>query len=200
MPEPESEAFRGPPRISWHDRAAEKIKAHEKGLLVLGGVAQLLFLATMALPHVATTMTGETILLRVVPVDPRDLFRGDYVTLSYEISRVPDEGIDGVSTRRMHDPRGELTARPVYVALEPEADGKHYRGASVHFNPPASGKFIRGTLENSFRINFGLESYYVQEGRGKEYENAVRNHALSAAVALTPAGSATLQGLVIDAD
>jgi uncharacterized membrane-anchored protein len=30
--------------------------------------------------------TGEKIMLRVEPVDPRDLFRGDYVSLSYEIS------------------------------------------------------------------------------------------------------------------
>ncbi len=31
---------------------------------------------------------GKTVLLQVVPVDPRDLFRGDYVTLGYDISRV----------------------------------------------------------------------------------------------------------------
>ena len=28
-------------------------------------------------------------LLKVQPVDPRDMFRGDYVTLSYEFSVVP---------------------------------------------------------------------------------------------------------------
>src|SRR3989344_3670842 len=29
---------------------------------------------------------GQEVLLQTVPVDPRDIFRGDYVTLRYEIS------------------------------------------------------------------------------------------------------------------
>ena len=33
-----------------------------------------------------TIVTGTTVLLETVPVDPRDIFRGDYVTLNYAIS------------------------------------------------------------------------------------------------------------------
>ena len=32
---------------------------------------------------------AQHVLLRVAPVDPRDLFRGQYVALSYDISRLP---------------------------------------------------------------------------------------------------------------
>ena len=35
-----------------------------------------------------TLKTGREIILETVPVDPRDLFRGDYVILSYGISTV----------------------------------------------------------------------------------------------------------------
>jgi hypothetical protein len=32
--------------------------------------------------------TGKVIHLRTAPIDPRDIFRGDYVRLNYEISRI----------------------------------------------------------------------------------------------------------------
>jgi uncharacterized membrane-anchored protein len=59
-------------------------------------------------------------------------------------------------------------------------------------------KSIRGTLLDRFRIEFGIESYFVQEGKGKEYEDAIRSRRLSAEVALTPDGHAALRGLRIE--
>ena len=32
--------------------------------------------------------TGQEIILKTVPVDPRDMFRGDYMTLNYPISQL----------------------------------------------------------------------------------------------------------------
>ena len=185
-------------RLDWHEYALRVVKANEKALLALAAFAQLVFLAAMAIPHASTALSGETILLRVVPVDPRDLFRGDYVILGYEISRVPTDGIDGTTPSELQDASGDWLGRTVYVGLEPEEDGRHYRGSEVHFTPPPSGRFIRGTLESRNRITFGLESFYVQEGRGREYEEAILKHRLSAAVALTPDGSSSLRDLIIE--
>ncbi len=41
--------------------------------------------------------TGEKILLRTAPVDPRDIFRGDYISLRYDISTLDldDVGCQG---------------------------------------------------------------------------------------------------------
>ena len=36
-----------------------------------------------------TLKTGREVLLKTVPVDPRDMLMGDYVILNYEISQVP---------------------------------------------------------------------------------------------------------------
>ena len=132
-------------------------------------------------------------LLKVVPVDPRDLMRGDYVILGYDISRVPPGTFLGGSASP-----GERAGRTVYVVLEPDEDGRHYHGAGVVEEPPANGPFIRGTLEASGRIVFGIESYFVQEGKGKEYEQAVRDRRLSAEVALSRDGRAALRRLVFD--
>lgn len=188
------------PRAEWFGSALRVVTANEKALLALAALAQLVFLAAMAIPQAATVMSGETILLRVVPVDPRDLFRGDYVILGYEISRVPPNGIDGTTPSELQNSDGDWLGRTVYVGLEPEQDGRHYRGTEVHFTPPPSGKFIRGTLESRFRITFGLESFYVQEGKGKEYEEAILKHELSAEVALAPDGSSSLRDLILEKD
>jgi uncharacterized membrane-anchored protein len=119
--------------------------------------------------------------------------RGDYVTLGYDISRVPVGGVRGLA-----GPSRDAEGQTVYVTLVPEADGRHYRGGEVSTTPPASGRFIRGTLTRWGGIVFGIESYYVQEGKGHDYENAVRQHRLSAEVALSSGGRPSLRGLVFD--
>ena len=138
-------------------------------------------------------LTGDTVLLRVVPVDPRDMFRGDYVTLSYDISRMPPGRIEGLPAKS-----STAVGQTVYVTLVPEADGLHFRGAAVSAARPSSGKYIRGTVDGWNRISFGIESYYVQEGRGHAYEAAVRQGRLSAEVAIAPDGQAALRGLRVE--
>jgi uncharacterized membrane-anchored protein len=186
---------------AWTEVVLGWFKEHERPILIGTVLFQLLVLFGMMVPRSTTLLTGETILLRVVPVDPRDLLRGDYVILSYEISRVPPQGVEGLfgpgqfSTADFNDGRGQT----VYVTLIPEPDGRHYRGGAVSINPPSPGvKFIRGTLRARSQIDFGIESYFVQEGKGKDYENALLNRRLSAEVALTPDGHAALRGLRIE--
>jgi GDYXXLXY motif protein len=53
-----------------------------------GGVLCLTVLTWMLVSHAWPVWTGETIYLRTRPVDPRDLFRGDYVVLAYDIDTV----------------------------------------------------------------------------------------------------------------
>ena len=189
-------------REGWLDRlepALDWLRAHERWVFLATVVFQFLVLTSMISGEALARRGGETVLLRVVPVDPRDLFRGEYVILGYEISRVPPQGIAGLPgpfiTANVHDWQG----RSVYVALEPEPDGKHYRGAGVSvFAPPSGTRFIQGTLTDPRWITFGIESYFVQEGQGKDYEGAIRNHRLSAEVLLTASGRASLQGLRIE--
>ncbi len=50
---------------------------------------QVLFLIMMITTKMFTLETGQSIFLKTIPVDPRSLFRGDYVILNYEISNIP---------------------------------------------------------------------------------------------------------------
>jgi len=170
-------------------------KGRERSLL-LGAVAfQLVVLVGMIAIKAAPLVTGDVVLLRVVPVDPRDMFRGQYVTLSYEFSRTPPGGIVGLSGADFRVSQGQT----VYAWVVPEADGLHWRAEQLSTQPPPAGKkYLRGTIGQWGRPEFGIESFYVQEGNGLQYEQAVRQRRLSAEVAVAPNGQATLRSLKIE--
>ena len=63
---------------------------------------------------------------------------------------------------------------------------------------PTGGTFLRGTIDRWDQIQFGIESFYVQEGTGLKYERAVRQRRLYAKVAVGPSGQAVLRGLQIE--
>jgi len=191
---------------AWLDGAGRWLAARERSLLPALAALQVAVLAGMIALHAAPLMFGETIRLKVEPVDPRDLMRGDYVILSYDISRVPPDGIEGipdakVTSRRYWDRDQWMEERTVYVTLEPDADGKLWRGVKTSVNPPASGKFIRGKYVRRWgtpRIQFGIEAFYVQEGAGKKLEQARNARHLVAEVALLSSGKATLRELIVE--
>jgi uncharacterized membrane-anchored protein len=173
------------------------LKARERKILLVTVAAQLVILVGMIALRAVPLVTGQTVLVRVVPVDPRDLFRGDYVILSYDFSRVPREGIEGLSEKE----RGSWSkseGRTVYVPLVPDSDGVHLGAGKVTVVKPASGPFLRGQMLRHGTLEFGIESYYVQEGTGREYEQAIRNRKLSAELAVTAGGQAALRGLRVE--
>lgn len=55
---------------------------------LLCGAFCVIVLTAMLVRHAWPLMTGEPIYLEVIARDPRDLFRGDYVVLTYPISRL----------------------------------------------------------------------------------------------------------------
>lgn len=173
------------------------IKGHERLILLAAVGFQVIFLLAMIGLGLRPLLTGDTIFVRVVPVDPRDPFRGDYVVLSYEFSRVPPEGVEGLPGPYWQREQ-EWLGRTVYVSLVPEPDGKHWRAEKFSIYQPTSGKYLRGRIVGPGRLEFGIESYYLQEGKGYQYEQAVRNGRLSAEIALTADGQAALRGLWIE--
>jgi len=172
------------------------IKDHEKFVLLTAVAFQTLFLVVMIVLHLMPLLIGKTILVRVTPVDPRSLFQGDYVVLSYEFSQVPEtiEGLPGSYWQQGH----EWTGRTVYVTLVPEPDGRHWRAQKFSIYRPPDGTYLQGRIVSTRRIVFGIESFYVPEGRGFEYERAMLDRRLSAEIAVTADGRAALRSLQIE--
>jgi hypothetical protein len=83
-------------------------------------------------------MNGKEIRLAVVPVDPRDILRGDYVVLAYDISRLTSTELAGDDAFTWSD--------PIYVTIAEGADG--WRATAISKDKPASGTFLQGMVQN----------------------------------------------------
>lgn len=178
------------------DRLFGWLQHRSHQVLFVAVAFQLLVLSGMIFQRATPLVTGDTILLKVVPVDPRDLFRGDYVILSYDFSRTPRSSIAGLPPTR--GDRREWENRTVYVSLVPEPDGLHWRTDQVSTKRPQTGKYLVGQISGHNRVECGIESFYVQEGTGRKYEQAIRSRKLSAEIAVTSDGQATLRDLRIE--
>jgi uncharacterized membrane-anchored protein len=145
---------------------------------------------------------GRAIDLKVVPVDPRDLFRGDYVTLSYDISRIPRSMIAGqlhrgdkLFVRLAHDVEGW---RPVAAARTRQQAGSAGAGeialaGRVRYAP----RFVTPSADQSISVDYGIEKFFVPEGVGREIEKEVRAKDVTAHVAVGTDGIAALKGLTV---
>src|SRR5687768_14587272 len=89
---------------------------------ILAAALQVLALAYMAGERELVVSMGRTIYLRTAPVDPRDVMRGDYVRLNYEISRVPQFMLRG-SLSQSDSSDGKSRDRRVYAHLQESANG-----------------------------------------------------------------------------
>lgn len=173
------------------------LKARERKILAITVASQLVILVGMIAMRAIPLVTGKTVLVKVAPVDPRDLFRGDYVILSYDFSRVSQEEIEGLSDKERASWK-KLESRPVYVPLVPDSNGVHMRAGKATVVKPAAGLFLKGHMKRYGSMEFGIEAYYVQEGAGRRYEQAIRDRQLSAELAVTSSGQAALKGLRIE--
>ena len=115
-------------------------------LVVLIGIAGG-FMLYLSFP----LLTGKTVILKTQPVDPFDFFRGQYLTINYEISRVNlSENFKEGDT--------------VYVSLK-EGDDKIWHADKVSSNKPESEIFIRGTAKQSWRglaVEYGIGQYFFE--------------------------------------
>jgi uncharacterized membrane-anchored protein len=183
-------------RWDYAGRALDWLHNHQRLLLHLGVALQLAVLTFMIALPLRTLVMGDTILLRSAPVDPRDLFRGDYVILSYEISRPWTIGNTGQPA--VWQQGNEHAGKTIYVLLKPAEDGKHWEADGYQFTEPSGNTFIRGTVNPSGTVEYGIESYFVQEGQGHVYEQAILDRKLAAEVAVDHHGQAQLKRLVIE--
>ena len=80
-------------------RFAKFVRQRRIALLAAAALAQACVLGWMVWERETLLSQGREIALDVVPVDPRSLFRGDYVILSYEMSRIPAATLPQDQTR-----------------------------------------------------------------------------------------------------
>ena len=109
----------------------QKFLSKSWALLALVAIAQILALVWMVADRISLINSSRTVILKTVPVDPRALFRGDYVRLSYEISPIGGKFLPKGETFKRNDygyvimePQGQQPAKPVGVTKNMPRDLK----------------------------------------------------------------------------
>lgn len=172
---------------------ANDAHSKQRGLwaIALPLLVQTALIIAVPLQAAIATVMGTTIILRTVPVDPYDPFRGYYTTLQYDISQ-----------------RGVLSTldgwEEIQADLEPSEAAKLLRPGQTFFvilaqpttadpsatmpsapwqpiaisrdrpqNLPDDQLAIKGTYRSD-RIVYGMERYYLPEDRRLELERRIR--------------------------
>jgi uncharacterized membrane-anchored protein len=160
-------------------------------------------LAYLVIDRVRLLGSGREITLPVVPVDPRDLFRGEYARLGYDIGSVP--------TRLLTGPRPRVNAA-FYVLLEKMPDGSWQAvkmTSELPQEPSAPDRIVLkarsryawpqdGRHETAVRVRYGIESYFVPEGQGRKLEALAREKKLTSLIAVDRKGNAAIKGILVD--
>jgi len=161
---------------------------------------QVLVLGFMAGQREWIARTGTTVWLRTAPIDPRDVMRGDYVRLDYDISRVePARWGKGVGEQRGRY-GGFRAGQPVFATLRVTEDGTAEL-VSLLSERPKDGLFLRGRTDSSWgsqmQVRYGIEALFMQQGTAQALEDQRRGQfsgvPIRAEVAVSSGGIAVLK-------
>ena len=178
-------------------------------LLQTGVIAFIIVNRAVHLAH------GREIVLDVIPVDPRDLLRGDYVRLSYPASRL--------SGSIVHLPEHPESGMPIFVTLERQGQAPANKWVAVAASterpslPETEGKIVlRGALESWYlhdqagraklsaedhiSVKYGIETYFIPEGTGDALERLTREGAVKTIVNVDGDGRAAIKELIVDGE
>jgi uncharacterized membrane-anchored protein len=173
-----------------------------KTFIVLAVFLQLIVLAYMAGEREYILRNGKIIHLRTAPLDPRDLFRGDYVRLNYEISRIPANML-----KEADRAAGIKKGAKIYVNLKEGPNGL-YAPVDAAFQKPQEGLYLAGRIPyphqklettNPIQVNYGIEAYFVEQGKGRDMEKRLGSRSdvqvpLEMEIAVGPNGTAVIKG------
>jgi uncharacterized membrane-anchored protein len=167
-------------------------------------LVQIGFLSWIIAGRAAILRNGKEVLLKIEPVDPRDLLRGDYIILGYEISRIPVKMIANI-------PAGKFSSddTSIVVRLKKGADG-YWMPTTAWFGkaptPAAADEAdIAGHVAEGWDLrgegmtiapDYGIERFYLPEGEGMAVQNDMRVRPFGIRLALSGDGTAQIKALV----
>lgn len=158
--------------------------------LAIAVVAQVALMLAGLVSPLAVKATGSTIYLETRPVDPRALFRGDYVTLAYVVGQTASRHDLAVSP--------ETTGRPVYVTVTTERPAEFVAAGLERPDLENGQACLTGRLRrsgNSHTLDFPqIAQYFVPEGEGGAIEQQLRE-GLVAEIKVSGRCNAVLLGL-----
>ena len=169
-------------------------------VLVLSGI-----LVWMIVDRARLLQTGREVVLKTEPMDPRDIFRGHYARLNYEISRIPSNLVEDLKPG-VYASGGSA----IHVILAPGGDGFWHPVRALLGTPRtiAPGRvMLKGRLKwtidggssGAIAVTYGIERYYASRKRALDVERLGRDRdtPVGVIVRVSPAGKAAIAGLMI---
>ncbi len=157
--------------------------------------------------------TGTEIVLKLEPRDPRSLFRGDYMRLTYEIDQ-----LDG---RLLSDFNDVAENDTIFVAGQ-SVDGYWTASSATPTHPRSEESVLRGRIErvrsktpdcedgtecepelDNVTVRYGLDTFFVAEGTGRALEDRVAEAGLEnvrVLVRVSKNGSSALKAMLINGE
>jgi uncharacterized membrane-anchored protein len=171
---------------------------------LVAALLQIGFLSWIISSRAAVLRNGKEIVLKVEPIDPRDLLRGDYVRLSYEISNIPAKQIANI-------PAGQLSSDDswLYVRVKKGGDG-YWHPVSATFDAPAAAApapdeaDVKGHVSAGWSLGpdgsvgpeYGIDRFYLPEGEGLQIQEDMRVRPFGVRVALASDGTPQIKTLL----
>jgi uncharacterized membrane-anchored protein len=137
----------------------------------LAFLLQVVVLLCIPAQAVYTQLTGRTVRLQTVPIDPYNWLTGYSQTLSYDISRMAAlEKLAGLK------PSTVKTGSVIYVVLESGKKDQPWKPVSMSLERPIALPenqiALRGVVDRG-AVLYGLETYYMPESRKDEVNDTV---------------------------
>ncbi|MCU7835102.1 MAG: GDYXXLXY domain-containing protein [gamma proteobacterium symbiont of Taylorina sp.] len=178
-------------------------------------VIQSSFLFAMIAKKQNVLSSGTTVILETRPIDPRSLFRGDYIRLNYTINELKLKQLSGDKKFQRHD--------GVYIVLQKQqlywqAVSIYHKKASLSFmEGEKDSAIIQGVVKSvshkrwnadekkyieveSIRIRYGIENYFVPEGEGLKLERPEEGDKVTLEIALDSDGEAAIKTLLLNGE
>ncbi|TPL87850.1 GDYXXLXY domain-containing protein [Mesorhizobium sp. B2-3-14] len=167
-------------------------------------LVQLGFLSWIIASRAAILRNGKEVLLKIQPVDPRDLLRGDYIVVGYDISRIPVKMIANIASDKQSSDDTSIVVR-----LKKGADGYWTPTAAWFGTAPtpaatdeadisghvAAGWDLRGE-GMTIAPDYGIERFYLPEGEGMAIQSDMRVRPFGIKLALAADGTAQIKALM----
>jgi uncharacterized membrane-anchored protein len=133
---------------------------------------------------------GEEIRLRARPVDPLDVFRGNYVVLTYDISNLPVQHVVR---------RGDRVCTPLFEVSDDAWTGEIALPERLEGRTVICGRARnRASPGDQVSIEYGIETYFASAERAREIETGIARGQVFAVIDLDDDGSARLERLEVE--
>jgi len=170
---------------------------------IIAALLQTAALAKIVYDRVSLVNNGAEVVLKSEMVDPRDLFRGHYVTLNLSVGEVTGKTVEIFGDLEQSKPvfvelkmgdEGFWVANRLYAEYPDEAAAPVIRGTLI------SDRQVTGTDSPRYVIRFPFDRFFAPLEKAKDLEKVRRDRNLGVVLAVGDGGEAAIKGISVEGE